>query len=135
MYRSDSEYKWQWPADVIAAVSEDVYDGMNMISAWKVITKPRVAAAIDAVRNRLLSFLLDLREQHPEVEMTGGDLRSIPKEDDVRVSVVTNIYGGQNVVASGDGEPTSAPGYRAWRSPASAPGYRAWRSPVVIVST
>ena len=100
MYWSDTDYKWQWPADTIAAVSQDIYHSMNMVSAWTVIPKTRVADVIDAVRNRLLSFLLDLREQHPEVEIAGGDLRSIPKED-VRVNVVNNIYGSQNVVATG----------------------------------
>ena len=73
---------------------------MNMVSAWKATSKAEIAAVLDAVRNRLLNFLLDLKEQHPEVEGVDADLRSIP-EDDVRVSVINNIFGGQNVLASG----------------------------------
>lgn len=99
MFRSEG-YKEQWNADNVAAVSKDIYEGMNMISAWKVIPKARVASVLDAVRNRLLNFLLDLKEQHPEVEAAGVNLQSIPKED-VRVNVVNNIYGGHNVLASG----------------------------------
>jgi len=99
MFRSEG-YKEQWNADMVAAVSNDIYKGMNMISAWKDIPKARVAAVLDAVRNRLLNFLLNLKEQHPEVEAAGANLQSIPKED-VRVNVVNNIYGGHNVLASG----------------------------------
>lgn len=100
MFRSEKGYMEGWNADIVAAVSRDIYEGMNMISAWKAIPRTKVAAVLDAVRNRLLNFLLDLKEQHPEVEAAGVNLQSIPEED-VRVNVVNNIYGGHNVLASG----------------------------------
>jgi len=100
MLGAEEDYKQVWSGDAVAAVSGDIYSGMNMTSAWNVIPKATIAGALDAVRNRLLSFLLDLKEQHPEVDTAGTNLQSIPK-DDVRVSVVNNIYGGHNVVASG----------------------------------
>ena len=101
MFKAETAYQEEWPADMVAAVSGRIYDGMNMLMAWKAIPKARIAAVLDAVRNRLLKFLLDLREQHPEVETTGVNLQSIPP-DDVRVNVITNIFGGQNDVASGE---------------------------------
>ncbi len=100
MFRSEKDYQEHWDADRIAAVSEKLYSDMNMIRAWKVITKSEIVAVLDAVRNRLLNFLLDLKEQYPEVEAADMNLHSIPK-DDVRVNVVNNIFGGQNVLASG----------------------------------
>ena len=100
MFRSEGDYREAWSADVIAATSRDIYSGWNMVSAWKDIPKARVAAALDAVRNHLLNFLLDLKEQHPEVEDSAANLGSISK-DDVSVIVTNNIYGGHNVLASG----------------------------------
>ena len=100
MFRSNEKYREQWSADAIAAVAQDIVPEMNMTNAWKDIPRARLAAVLDSVRNRLLTFLLDLKEQHPEVEVADANLQSISKED-VRVSVVNNIYGGQNVLASG----------------------------------
>ncbi len=100
MLRSEQDYQEVWSADAVHAVSQRIYVGMNMFTAWKAIPKARVVAVLDAVRNRLLSFLLVLKDQHPEVETAGTNLQSIPK-DDVRVNVVNNIYGGNVVMASG----------------------------------
>jgi len=72
MFNSEEGYKEQWSADNIAAVAQDIYHDMTMLSAWKTIPKARIAGVIDTVRSRLLGFLLDLREQHPEVEIAGG---------------------------------------------------------------
>ncbi|MCH7492116.1 hypothetical protein IID19_00800 [Patescibacteria group bacterium] len=99
IHRSDG-YKWGWPADVVASVSKNVYVGMSMLSAWKVIPNSQVAGVIDAVRNRLLNILLELREHHPEVLTAEGNLQPIPK-DAIRMLVINNIYGVQNVVEPG----------------------------------
>ena len=99
MFKSEG-YREQWSADRIASVSGKIYDSMNMVSAWKEIPRTNLVLVLDAVRNRLLNFLLELREWHPEVDAADVDLRSIP-EDDVRVSVINHIYGGHNVLASG----------------------------------
>lgn len=82
-------------------VGTSPHSPFNSSILWKLLPRTDVAGVIDAVRNRLLNFLLALKEQHPEVDVDGGDLKSIPK-DDVRVNVVNNIYGGQNVIASGE---------------------------------
>ena len=100
MLRAEGDYKQVWSGDAVAAVSGDIYSDMNMTSAWKVIPKASVAGALDAVRNGLLSFLLDLKKKHPEVDTADTILQSIPK-DDISVSVVNIIYGGHNVVESG----------------------------------
>ena len=102
MLRSETEYVEEWPADLVASVSDDIYQDMTMISARKDVPRARIAAVLDAVRNRLLNFLLELKAQHPEeVETGGAKLQSIPT-DDVQVYVVNNIYGGANVVAIGE---------------------------------
>ena len=101
MFRSEKNYQEEWPADAVALVSKDIYEEMNMVMAWKAIPKARIADVLDAVRNRLLSFLLELKVQHPEVETTEVNLQTIPKED-VRLNIVNNIFGGHNVFASGE---------------------------------
>ena len=68
MLSAESEYVEQWPADAIAAVAHEIYESASMYKAWKALPKAKLALVLDSVRNRLLNFLLDLKEQHPEVE-------------------------------------------------------------------
>ena len=100
MHDSETEYVEQWPADAVAAVAGKIYEGANMYRAWKALPKARLAGVLDSVRNRLLNFLLGLKERHPEVETPEADLHAIP-HDEVRVNVVNHIFGGTNVFASG----------------------------------
>ena len=95
MHQSDG-YRWEWSADLVASVSNKVFDNMSMISAWKVIPPARVVETLDAIRNRLLNFLLDLKEQYPVVA-ADGDLKSIP-EDEIRASVINHFYGDHTTV-------------------------------------
>ncbi|MCH8847689.1 MAG: hypothetical protein IIC32_01785 [Chloroflexi bacterium] len=101
MYRATEQYVEQWPADAIAAVATSVYEGMNMYRAWKALPKAKLALVLDSVRNRLLRFLLELKERFPKVEDSQDALRSLPT-DEVRLQVINNIYGDRNVVATGE---------------------------------
>lgn len=89
-----------WPADMVAIVSDKIYEDMVCISAWKSISRSKVEQILDTVRNRLLNVVLELREKYPDINESNDALSKVPKE---QVASIFNTYilGSNNVVASG----------------------------------
>jgi hypothetical protein len=89
-----------WPADLIAIISDKVYQGYNCISAWKIVDRGQIVQILDTVRNRLLNFVLELQERYPEINKSEDAISAVPNE---QVTPVFNTYilGDHNVVASG----------------------------------
>jgi len=69
---ADSGFKIAWPADAVAAFGEAFYEHMHCVQAWRAVSRGSLAAVIDAVRNRVLSFALDLEAEDPQA----GDVRT-----------------------------------------------------------
>lgn len=67
-----------WPGDLVAHVQEDFIEHMVLIQAWLSLDRSQFLAAVEAVRNRILSFALDAEqfvESHgdeAEAEVAGG---------------------------------------------------------------
>lgn len=103
LLETDSEsFSSPWPADVIALISNKIFEDYTCISAWKRISRGQIAQVLNSVRNSLLNFILELQEKHPEIKDSEETLSKIP-EDQV-TSVVNNfIYGNHNVIGSGIG--------------------------------
>jgi hypothetical protein len=55
---------------------------------------------LETVRNRLLNFVLELKERNPEITDSEDAISKIPVEQSLYVFHV-NIYGNQNVMATG----------------------------------
>ena len=89
-----------WPADLIATVGGEIYQGMTCLQAWKAVSRGTVKHALDSIRNRLLTFLLELEAAHPELRDSEEGLADIRPEE-TRGLVNTFIIGDHNVVASG----------------------------------
>ena len=49
-----------WLPDLVALVSTQIYQNMNCMQAWKVIPIPNLIAILDEIRNRVLSFVLEI---------------------------------------------------------------------------
>lgn len=81
-----------WPADLIGLVGSEIYEDMNCVNAWKVISRSTIAALLDTVRNRVLSFVLEIEAEAPDAGEAPPDARPIPEE---RVTQVfqTNVMG------------------------------------------
>lgn len=92
----------QWPANLVAIISDKIYRESNCISAWKSISRGQVEQVLDTVRNRLLDFVIELQERYPEIGESEDAISKVPKK---QVSSVVNtfIFGNNNVVASGSG--------------------------------
>lgn len=85
-----------WPADLIRLVGSKIYEGMNCMSAWKVIPRGAIAALLDTVRNRVLSFVLEIEVEAPDAGEAPPNVRPITDE---RVSQVFNTYIQGNVTS------------------------------------
>lgn len=73
-----------------------------LVEAYQPIQKAHLEKILDAVRNRLLDFLLGLQEMDPTILDSDDALRELPKEAVNQVFHVS-IFGNHNVLASGSG--------------------------------
>ena len=79
-----------------------IMQGCSLAEAYRVLSKNQVDLLLDTVRNRLLTFVLELEEQLPDLAESEEAARSIPKEQVANI-FHTYVYDGQNVIASGQG--------------------------------
>ncbi len=96
----DDNIHCDWPGDLIASVANKIFRGYNLYSAWLAIPKGAVIAILDTVRNRILSFALEIEKEAPDAGEAPPDSKPIPDE---KVSQVFNTYIAGNVqnVATG----------------------------------
>lgn len=89
-----------WNPDLVAYVGQGIYQHMNCMQAWKVIPITSIVAALDAIRNRVLNFVLEIEAEAPGA----GDapINSNPVSQE-RVHQIFNTYITGNVqnVATG----------------------------------
>jgi len=92
-----------WPADFVALVGRDIYQGMNCLEAFKIVPNAALVAVLDAVRNRVLTFALDIEALNPDAGEAEPNTRPIP-ETQVQ-QVVHNTFNGpvQNVATGNSG--------------------------------
>ncbi len=89
-----------WPAEVVALLGEKIYEGMNCMQAWKVIPVSKLVSMIDAVRNRILNFVLKIESQNPNAGEAEPNSIPVPK-DQVHQIFNTYISGDVQNVATG----------------------------------
>lgn len=78
-----------WPGDLVASVQGRFYENLSLAQAWLQLASSDVKAAVEAVRNRILSFALDAEKLVP------AGASSLPSSDAGALSQVfhTHIYG------------------------------------------
>jgi len=84
-----STFADNWPADYLPAFGSEIYEGMNCIGAWKVISAGSVASLLDTVRNRVLNFTLNIEAEAPDAGETEPKVQPIANE---RVTQIFNTY-------------------------------------------
>ncbi len=91
----------QWNPDLVLYVGQNIYEGMNCMQAWKVIPKSAIVAALDAVRNRVLNFVLEIETESPTAGEAPVNSNPVPQE---KVHQIFNTYIAGNVqnVATGN---------------------------------
>lgn len=85
----------EWPPDLTAKYQKSFIDGYILNRAWQDIPAPAVIALVDTVRNRVLRFALEIKE---ELGMAGEDISAV-SSDKIEQTVNIIIYGGNNMIA------------------------------------
>jgi hypothetical protein len=96
--RDEGQLLERWSGDLVALVSRKFFEDYVLLAAHKEIPRHAVVGVLDAVRNRVLKFALEIEAQSPEA----GDVNpgSDPAVAPERVGNIFNTYimgGAQNV--------------------------------------
>lgn len=93
-----------WPADLIVFVQSKIIRSANLIDAWKVIPYGSIVALLDTVRNRILSFVLEIESEAPDAGEALPNTKPIPDEKINQVfntiiqGNVTNLAAGSQTI-------------------------------------
>lgn len=94
---------YRWEADLLAVFNTKASEQLGsfkLIDAKTVVSRAAVAQILDNIRNRLLSFILELADRYPEQARTDFEHSgSIPDEQIHQVFNV-KIMGSANIIAS-----------------------------------
>lgn len=92
-----------WPQEAVMLLRDTVAlsGGMVLAEIYQPISRYNLEAILDAVRNKLLDFLLKLQELDPGVLNSDEAIGTIPRERVARAFNVT-FHGDNNVVTTGD---------------------------------
>lgn len=82
-------FKELWNPDIVAYLGRQIYERMNCMQAWKVIPKGAVVAAVDAVRTKVLNFVLEIEAQNPSAGEAELNSEPVPAE---KVNQIFNTY-------------------------------------------
>jgi hypothetical protein len=90
----------EWPADLVAFYSSAFFEGdLLLYRAQQVIPRSSVAGIIDTVRNKVLEFALELRQEIGTEEPTPEN----PPPAIVEKQVTNIFYGGSHVIGGSIG--------------------------------
>ena len=78
-----------WNPDIVAHFGSQIYERMHCMQAWKVISTSAIIATIDAVRNRVLNFALEIEAESPDAGEAA--VNSNPVDQD-KVNQIFNTY-------------------------------------------
>ncbi len=86
---SSNVTKSPWPADLIATVGSKIIRDMHLGDAWRLIPDGAIVALLDTIRNRILSFVLEIEAEAPDAGEAPPNVRPIADE---RVNQVFYTY-------------------------------------------
>jgi len=102
-----TSFQESWPPDLVAHVGQGIYQYLNCLSAWKVIPRGSIVSLVDAVRNRVLSFVLEIETEAPDAGEAPPNVSPLP-QDKVSQVFHTHIYGNVGNIAEGSQHVTQA---------------------------
>jgi hypothetical protein len=89
-----------WPPDLVVHVGENIYKDYHCVQAWKEIPMPMVIAAVDAIRSRILGFVIEIEAENPLAGDSHISLNPLSQERVTQI-FLTNIAGNVGNVATG----------------------------------
>ncbi len=100
---SDSDkgtFQVNWPPDLVVMVGQNIYADMNCLKAWKMIPRGTIVGLLDAVRNKILGFALDIEKENPQAGEADVNSTPVP-EPVVSQTFHSHFYGEVGNVATG----------------------------------
>lgn len=88
-----------WPGDLIMICADKVYSGMALVSAWQRIPRGMIVGLVDTVRNRVLSFVLEIERVAPDI-VEANAAANAQQSERVHQVFQTIIYGNVANLAS-----------------------------------
>jgi len=103
---SDSNLSFPWSANLVAYYQDRLQSPWQLFSAHQTVPKSAIAGIVDTVRTRVLNMALEIQS---EVGEKDEDLKEITPEESKKVdqTIVTNIYGGNVYMSSGESTMTA----------------------------
>lgn len=92
-----------WPSEALTLLNAELYEKNHpggYIDACNKIGRVSVQAVLDNTRNRLLTFLMELQEQYPNLDISKSTFNAATSQT-AQILVNNYIYGDKNMVASG----------------------------------
>ncbi len=89
-----------WPGDLVRLAHQlltSLADGAMLMEVYRPIPQHAIRGALEAVRNKLLQFVLELERWPTDAPLEPVHQRELAQH------ITNNIYGGQNAIASGSG--------------------------------
>jgi hypothetical protein len=87
--KDKSSFQEPWNPDLVAHVGCNIYENMSCLEAWKVIPYPAIVAVLDSVRNKILSFALEIENEFPGAGEATANSQPMSQE---RVNQIFNTY-------------------------------------------
>lgn len=89
-----------WNPNIVAMVAPLFYQNMHCVQAWKVIPINQMVGTLDAIRNKILNFALEIESEAPEAG--DGPINSNPlPQEKVQQIFNMNITGNIGNIATG----------------------------------
>jgi hypothetical protein len=89
-----------WPPNVVAIVGAKIYQYLNCMTAWKEIPRPAIVSLVEAVRNRILNFVLEIEVEAPDAGEAPSNRPSLSEEQVTQI-FHNHIYGTVGNIAQG----------------------------------
>ncbi len=95
----ENSFRYIWPPNNMLAISDKVWKGYVCMQAWWHVSAQNVEQILDTVRNRLLTFILELDEI--DFDFSSEDTETIPPSDQVSQVFNNYILGDHNILGVG----------------------------------
>ena len=86
----------EWPADLTLMYQSKIIHGYSLNRAWQEIPQSALIGLIETVRNRVLKFALEIKD---ELGLVSENIDALQPAK-VDQMVINNIYGGHNIISA-----------------------------------
>jgi len=89
-----------WPPDLVALVGTKIYENMSCLSAWQELSTAAFVGIVEAVRSKLIDFVLEIERENPDAGEGKTPLR--PERVAQIFQQVFNVSGNANIASGSE---------------------------------